>query len=49
MEGRVMKSTGSWYEVLGEDKKTYLCRLQGKLRLEESKETNPVALHSRVM
>lgn len=44
MEGRVMKSTGSWYEVLGEDKKTYLCRLQGKLRLEESKETNPVAV-----
>ncbi len=44
MEGRVMKSTGSWYEVLGEDEKIYLCRLQGKLRLEEIKETNPVAV-----
>jgi ribosome biogenesis GTPase len=44
MEGRVMKSTGSWYEVLGEDKKIYLCRVQGRLRLEEIKETNPVAV-----
>lgn len=39
-----MKSTGSWYEVLGEDRKTYLCRLQGKLRLEEIKESNPVTI-----
>lgn len=44
MEGRVMKSTGSWYEVLGEDSKVYICRLQGKLRLEEIKETNPVTV-----
>ncbi|MBL7847468.1 MAG: ribosome small subunit-dependent GTPase A [Cyclobacteriaceae bacterium] len=44
MEGRVMKSTGSWYEVLGEDRQVYLCRLQGKLRLEEVKESNPVAV-----
>ena len=44
MEGRVMKSTGSWYAVLGEDSKVYLCRLQGKLRLDEVKETNPVAV-----
>jgi ribosome biogenesis GTPase len=44
MEGRVMRSTGSWYEVLGEDGTVYRCRLQGKLRLEESKETNPVTV-----
>jgi len=44
MEGRVMKSTGSWYEVMGEDRKVYLCRLQGKLRLDNVKETNPVAI-----
>jgi ribosome biogenesis GTPase len=48
MEGRVMKSTGSWYEVLGSDGKKHLCRLQGKLRLDESKETNPVAVGDRV-
>jgi ribosome biogenesis GTPase len=44
MEGRVMKSTGSWYEVIGTDGKIYNCRLQGKLRLEEIKESNPVAI-----
>jgi ribosome biogenesis GTPase / thiamine phosphate phosphatase len=48
MEGRVMKSTGSWYDVLGPDGKTYLCRLQGKLRLDETKETNPVTVGDRV-
>lgn len=44
MEGRIMKSTGSWYDVLGEDGQRYLSRLQGKLRLDEVKETNPVAV-----
>lgn len=44
MEGRVMKSTGSWYEVIGENRVIYQCRLQGKLRLDELKETNPVAV-----
>ena len=48
MEGRVMKSTGSWYGVLGEDRHVYLCRLQGKLRLDQSKETNPVAVGDHV-
>ena len=48
MEGRVIKSTGSWYEVLGSDGKKYNCRLQGKFRLDESKESNPVAVGDRV-
>jgi ribosome biogenesis GTPase len=48
MEGRVMKSTGSWYEVLGADGKRYNCRLQGKLRLEGIKESNPVAAGDNV-
>ncbi|MBY0436104.1 MAG: ribosome small subunit-dependent GTPase A, partial [Cyclobacteriaceae bacterium] len=48
MEGRVIKSTGSWYEVLGTDGKLYTSRLQGKLRLEGIKETNPVAIGDRV-
>ncbi|CAN5293173.1 ribosome small subunit-dependent GTPase A [soil metagenome] len=48
MEGRVIKSTGSWYEVLGSDSKRYNCRLQGKFRLDESKESNPVAVGDRV-
>ncbi|HWA34901.1 MAG TPA: ribosome small subunit-dependent GTPase A [Cyclobacteriaceae bacterium] len=44
MEGRVMKSTGSWHEVLVNDGTRYNCRLQGKLRLEGIKESNPVAI-----
>src|SRR5258708_7589898 len=48
MEGRVTKSTGAWYEVLGPDGKKYTCRLQGKLRLEGIKESNPIAIGDRV-
>lgn len=44
MKGTVVKSTGSWYEVTGEDGKEYGCRIRGKLRLEGIKETNPVAV-----
>ena len=49
MEGRVTKSTGSWYSVFGQDGKTYQARLQGKLRLDESKESNPVTVGDRVV
>jgi len=48
MTGLVMKSTGSWYEVLGEDQKKYQCRTRGKLRLEGIKETNPIAVGDNV-
>ena len=43
IKGRVFKSTGSWYTVLAEGK-FYECRLRGKLRLDEEKVTNPVAV-----
>jgi ribosome biogenesis GTPase len=49
MQGLVIRSTGSFYEVLAEDEKKYSCRLRGKLRLDESKETNPVAVGDRVL
>lgn len=48
MEGLVMKSTGSWYDVLAKDGKKYACRVRGKLRLEGFKETNPIAVGDRV-
>ncbi|MBL7871009.1 MAG: ribosome small subunit-dependent GTPase A [Cyclobacteriaceae bacterium] len=48
MIGRVLRSTGSWYEVTGEDHKKYTCRVRGKLRLEEYKESNPIAVGDRV-
>ncbi|MBL7862120.1 MAG: ribosome small subunit-dependent GTPase A [Cyclobacteriaceae bacterium] len=48
MIGRVLKSTGSWYEVVGENQKQYTCRIRGKLRLEGFKESNPIAVGDRV-
>jgi ribosome biogenesis GTPase len=44
MKGRVMKSTGSWYLVRAEHGDDYSCRTRGRLRLEGSRETNPVAV-----
>src|SRR5687768_12154636 len=44
MKGKVLRSTGSFYDVLAEDGSTYVCKVRGKIRLEESKETNPVAV-----
>lgn len=49
MKGLVMRSTGSFYEVLAEDGKKYTCRIRGKIRLEGIKETNPVAVGDRVI
>lgn len=43
MTGIVTKSTGSWHEVLVDEKK-YECRIRGKIRLEGIKETNPVTV-----
>src|SRR6187402_2613811 len=48
MKGIVMRSTGSFYDVLGEDGRKYNCRVRGKIRLEGIKETNPVAVGDRV-
>jgi ribosome biogenesis GTPase len=49
MKGLVMRSTGSFYDVLAEDGKKYNCRVRGKIRLEGIKETNPVAVGDRVI
>lgn len=49
MEGLVTKSTGSWYNVLGEDQKNYNCRTRGKLRLQGFKTTNPIAVGDQVI
>ncbi|MFM8349003.1 MAG: ribosome small subunit-dependent GTPase A [Bacteroidota bacterium] len=48
MTGRVMRSTGSWYTVLTEDGTLRYCRVRGKLRLADSRESNPVAVGDRV-
>ncbi len=48
MIGRVLKSTGSWYEVLTEQGELLHARVRGKLRLAGINETNPVAVGDRV-
>lgn len=45
--GTVMRSTGSWYEVL-HDGVAVRCRIRGKLRLKGVRSTNPVAVGDRV-
>lgn len=48
MEGKVLRSTGSFYDVLTDDGARITCRVRGKLRLEGIKESNPVAVGDRV-
>jgi len=47
VKGVVTKSTGSWHDVFAEGKR-YQCRIRGKMRLEETKETNPVTVGDHV-
>lgn len=49
IEGRVTKSTGSWYDVSFEDGTMVSCRIPGKFRLEDMDQTNPVAIGDRVI
>jgi ribosome biogenesis GTPase len=48
MVGLVLRSTGSFYDILAEDGNKYNCKVRGKIRLEGIKETNPVAVGDRV-
>lgn len=49
MEGVVLRSTGSFYDVLTRNGLKYLCIVRGKIRLEGIKESNPVAVGDRVV
>ena len=44
MKGIVIKSTGSWYQVLDTAKIIWDCRIKGKFRLSGIKSTNPIAV-----
>lgn len=49
MKGIIIKSTGSWYQVLeGESKKVYEARIRGKFKLEKTRLTNPLAVGDEV-
>ncbi len=45
--GIVVRSTGSWYEVLSGEER-FECRIRGKLRLKGVRSTNPVVVGDRV-
>lgn len=49
MRGIVIKSTGSWYQVLEEDSKTiFEARIRGKFKLIKTRLTNPLAVGDEV-
>lgn len=49
LSGRVMRSTGSWYDVWdGTNKRLLACRLTGKMKLDKENVTNPVAVGDMV-
>lgn len=48
MQGLVIKSTGSWYEVQTDEGRLIKCRIKGKFRTLDIKTTNPVAVGDRV-
>lgn len=44
-----MRSTGSWYDVRTEEGANIACRIRGKFRLDDIRETNPIAVGDRVV
>lgn len=49
MEGLVIKSTGSWYEVKTSGGEFINCRVRGKLKIKGMKVTNPVSVGDFVL
>ena len=47
-QATVIKSTGSWYDILTDDDRRLKARIRGKFRLEGINLTNPVAVGDRV-
>lgn len=44
MKAKIIKSTGSWYQVVNESGAHIACRLKGKLKMDLNKNTNPLAV-----
>ena len=49
MDGLVIKSTGSWYRVRTDDGRLLNCRVAGKMKLDDLKLTNPIAVGDHVV
>ncbi len=47
--GKVLKSTGKWYQVMLNDGTIVSCRVRGKMKLEDLKTTNPIAVGDTVV
>lgn len=48
MKGTVIKSTGSFYDVLDETGKIFSCKIRGQLRLQVFEATNPIVVGDKV-
>ncbi|MCC7297440.1 MAG: ribosome small subunit-dependent GTPase A [Bacteroidia bacterium] len=48
MRGTIIKSTGSWYQVLNSDGELWQARVRGKLRLDDRDTSNPIAVGDEV-
>lgn len=49
LKGKVLKSTGKWYQVMLENGEQIDCRIRGKLRLDDLKTTNPISVGDVVL
>lgn len=49
LQGKVLKSTGSWYRVELENGEIMDCRIRGRLRLDGLRTTNPIAVGDEVL
>jgi ribosome biogenesis GTPase / thiamine phosphate phosphatase len=49
IQGLVIKSTGSFYQVSDDSGIIYRCSVKGKMRIRGSDTTNPVAVGDRVL
>lgn len=49
IEGTVIKTTGSWYQLMGPQGELFRCKLKGKFKIRGLKVTNPIAVGDRVM
>ncbi|MDX1904126.1 MAG: ribosome small subunit-dependent GTPase A [Thermonemataceae bacterium] len=49
MQGIIIRSTGSWYDVKSENQELIKCRLRGKFKTKDLKVTNPIAVGDKVV
>ena len=49
MKGFVLRSVGSWYDIMGEDGIKYKGRLKGKFKMDDKQVTNPIAVGDFVL